>query len=223
MRYHIYLDESGDLGWKFDKPYRKGGSSKYFTIAYLIIPEEKIKHIVRFMRKMAQGKTSKREVKGAELTNKRTRTIARSICNLFEWHSDITIGAITLQKTNTPSPIIESGSNNVLYNHMVEQAICKQIVLMKEVFIIPDKRSIPRESKNSCPDLLKSKLWLELGSEAILHYEYEESKDNAQLQFIDWVANFVWRNYEDHNREQNRGAYQILKPHIKEQKILFQK
>jgi hypothetical protein len=33
----IYLDESGELGWKFDAPYRKGGSSRYLTIASLVI------------------------------------------------------------------------------------------------------------------------------------------------------------------------------------------
>jgi hypothetical protein len=38
----IYLDESGDLGWRFDKPYRYGGSSRYLTIVSLIIsPHEK--------------------------------------------------------------------------------------------------------------------------------------------------------------------------------------
>jgi hypothetical protein len=34
----LYLDESGDLGWKFTAPYRNGGSSRFLTIAYIIIP-----------------------------------------------------------------------------------------------------------------------------------------------------------------------------------------
>lgn len=37
----IYLDESGDTGWKFELPYRNGGSSRYLTIAALIAPSEK--------------------------------------------------------------------------------------------------------------------------------------------------------------------------------------
>jgi len=40
----IYLDESGDLGWKLDKPYRYGGSSRYLTIASLIVDPSK-KHL----------------------------------------------------------------------------------------------------------------------------------------------------------------------------------
>ncbi|WMN84132.1 DUF3800 domain-containing protein [Vibrio parahaemolyticus] len=38
---NIYLDESGDLGWTFDSPYRRGGSSRYLTIASLIVSPEK--------------------------------------------------------------------------------------------------------------------------------------------------------------------------------------
>lgn len=33
----VYLDESGDLGWKFDAPYRSGGSSRYLTIAAIAV------------------------------------------------------------------------------------------------------------------------------------------------------------------------------------------
>ena len=40
----IYSDESGDLGWTFDAPYRTGGSSRHLTIASLIV-DESIKHI----------------------------------------------------------------------------------------------------------------------------------------------------------------------------------
>jgi len=40
----IYLDESGDLGWKFDAPYRRGGFSRYLTIASLVVSSNK-KHL----------------------------------------------------------------------------------------------------------------------------------------------------------------------------------
>jgi len=32
----IFVDESGDLGWQFNDPYRAGGSSRYLTLACLI-------------------------------------------------------------------------------------------------------------------------------------------------------------------------------------------
>lgn len=39
-----YLDESGDLGWKFHQPYRQGGSSRYLSLAAIILPFDK-KHL----------------------------------------------------------------------------------------------------------------------------------------------------------------------------------
>ena len=37
---NLYLDESGDLGFTFDKPNRYGGSSRHLTIAILLTPKE---------------------------------------------------------------------------------------------------------------------------------------------------------------------------------------
>jgi hypothetical protein len=51
---NLYLDESGDLGWKFDKPYRDGGSSRYLTIATLIIPQN-LSHLPKRIIKSYQN------------------------------------------------------------------------------------------------------------------------------------------------------------------------
>ncbi|MGH9690222.1 MAG: DUF3800 domain-containing protein [Candidatus Acidiferrales bacterium] len=50
----IYLDESGDLGWSFDAPFRNGGSSRHLTIAALCVPSEK-KHLPkRVIKKLCE-------------------------------------------------------------------------------------------------------------------------------------------------------------------------
>jgi len=36
---NVYVDESGDLGWEFAQPFRQGGSSRYLTIASLLVPK----------------------------------------------------------------------------------------------------------------------------------------------------------------------------------------
>ncbi|MBF4102116.1 DUF3800 domain-containing protein [Gallibacterium anatis] len=50
MQISVYLDESGDLGWKFDAPYRQGGSSRYLTIAAIVINHDK-RHILKRLMK----------------------------------------------------------------------------------------------------------------------------------------------------------------------------
>ena len=67
MEYDVYFDESGDLGWKLNQPYRKGGSSQFFTIAYIIIPTDKNKYINRFIKQFHKDRQGiEKEVKGAE-------------------------------------------------------------------------------------------------------------------------------------------------------------
>lgn len=43
----IFLDESGDLGWTFNKPNRAGGSSRFITIAGIVIDEAHSKYLKR--------------------------------------------------------------------------------------------------------------------------------------------------------------------------------
>jgi hypothetical protein len=58
MTVHIYLDESGDTGWRFDHPYTKGGSSRHLIIAAcLLLPdvEHMPERMLRNMYKRAEG------------------------------------------------------------------------------------------------------------------------------------------------------------------------
>lgn len=67
---NVYLDESGDLGWVMDKPYRHGGSSRFMTIAFVACPKEK-KHLLRRIVVDVYRKTKtdpKIELKGSSLS-----------------------------------------------------------------------------------------------------------------------------------------------------------
>ncbi len=95
--------------------------------------------------------------------------------------------------------------------------LCPHIAPCASVNIIPDQRSVPRGSQNSCSDMIKSEVWLNMNSEVEINYSPQQSHNNERLMFIDWVANFVWRHYED----VNSGAYQILRPFINEDRLFF--
>lgn len=219
MEYDVYFDESGDLGWTLDKPYRKGGSSRYFTIAYIIIPTESIKHITRFIRKFHKERGgSYKEIKGADFRKRRAKSTSRNIVNNFlALSEETTIGVVTVKKSNVPVRMLGTGNDEVLYNHMVKVGIASRVAGFEKVNIIPDKRSVPSGSQNSCSDLIKNELWLYLQSNVRVSYEPQESHNKDGLMFIDWIANFIWRNYEDGNDE----AYQILKPYIQEDLLFF--
>lgn len=218
MEYNIYLDESGDLGWRLEHPYRRGGSSKYFTIGYMLIPVEKLKHIKRFIKKFHSDRGGKeKEIKGADLRIKRAESLSRSIIELFEWNNDIVLGSITAFKQNAPKRIVHSSNDEVLYNHMVTKAICSKVALCDKVNFIPDERSVPRGSQNSCFDMIKNELWLKQHSEAELSFVPGISKKEEGLMFVDWIANFVWRHYEDNNS----NPYFILSKYLQEDTLFF--
>jgi hypothetical protein len=68
---NLYLDESGDLGWTLDKPYQSGGSSRYLTIATLLIPKA-LSHLPkRIVRKIYKNRKqpTRIEIKGNSLSS----------------------------------------------------------------------------------------------------------------------------------------------------------
>ncbi|MEL7221834.1 MAG: DUF3800 domain-containing protein [Bacteroidota bacterium] len=218
IEYDIYFDESGDLGWTLDKPYRRGGgSSQYFTIAYLILPPHKNKIINRFIKRFNTERGSHKEYKGADFIEKRAKSMANKIGRLLRIHEDIRIGVVTVQKKNLPVQLIGSGNDDVVYNYLVQRGICDKLEAATLVNIVPDKRSVPRGSQNSCSDLIKNDLWFWRKSAVDIQYAPEESHQNLRLIFIDWIANFVWRHYE----LEKSTAYKILEPHLEEHLLFF--
>ncbi len=67
---NLYLDESGDLSWTFDKPHRAGGSSRYLTIATLIVPKD-LSHLPKKIVKeiyLDRKQSTAYELKGKDLS-----------------------------------------------------------------------------------------------------------------------------------------------------------
>ena len=66
----VFLDESGDLGWKLGSPYLQGGSSQFFTLALLVVDSDTGKYPKRLVKELRKkyGMMSSREIKGAGLT-----------------------------------------------------------------------------------------------------------------------------------------------------------
>ena len=219
MTYEVYYDESGDLGWNLDQPFLKGGSSCFFTIGYMILAIENKKRISRFLRSFHKERGGKnREIKGASLSNKRAKAISNNIANQLLGYGDIKLGAVTVKKVNVPTPLKEGGNDHLLYNYMLNCCLPKQIRNYNDVIIIPDKRSVPKGSVNSCPDLIKTELWFKEGCSTKLSYTPKESHTDDGLMFVDWIANFVWRHHEKGHSD---AAHRIRAAGLIETELFF--
>ena len=86
-----------------------------------------------------------------------------------------------------------------------------------EITIIPDSRSIKVKSKNSLLDYLQIHLWFDEGVQTKLYVYWEESKNDRNLQFVDYIAKIVFGRYEDNQTE----LFNRLEPHIIHKTLFF--
>jgi hypothetical protein len=214
---NLYLDESGDLGWKFDKPYRDGGSSRYLTIATLIIPQN-LSHLPkRIIREIYTDRKqpTTRELKGKDLSKREKQKFVNLVVDLLKRNPSIQASVITVKKENVQDHIRTDA--NKLYNYMVNFAVIDKIKLFPSVNFIPDPRTIKVASGNSLVDYLQIKLWFELNVRTTLLNAPMESKSNLNLQFVDFIAHIVWSRYENNEYP----FYKLIKPHISEKPLFF--
>lgn len=214
---NVYLDESGDLGWKLDKPYRHGGSSKFMAIAYVACPAEK-KHLLRRIVVDVYNHTKtdpKTELKGSSLTVQEKCFFAEKVRKLVSMNPDIVIGSITVNKSKVQTHIREDA--NKLYNYMIKLAVLPAIKREPLVNLIRDNKTVKVKSGNSLIDYLQTTIWFELGSPTKIVDIPSDSKKVKNLIFIDWMNNLIWGKYED----RNDAPYDILRNVISSRKLFF--
>lgn len=196
----IYVDESGDLGWSFDQPYGQGGSSRYLTIAALIVPDEldhlprrKVKDLYRY------GKwDTKREKKWVEMSIDARQTFAKGAVLLRDKNPTISYKTITVNKQNVN--VNFRRDSNKLYNYMIRLLLLDEMVRYPAVTLIPDPRSIKVQNGNSLHHYLEMLLY-EKEAETQLQTVVRDSKECLCLQFADMLAGVVGSHYEFQKRE----------------------
>lgn len=214
---YIYLDESGDLGWKFDAPYRKGGSSRHITISTLTVPDNK-KHLPKRLIKKLYEKYKwdpKIEIKWSDMSVPQREEFAKRAVKLFNDHDDISYHAITVKKENVLDHI--RNDENKLYNYMIKLLLLDEMAKYDEVVFVPDPRSIKVESGNSLHDYLQTCLWFEKNVSTKLYTKPQDSASNRNIQYADMLSGVVQGNYED----RKRNAWDILNGSLTSKRLYF--
>jgi hypothetical protein len=214
---HVYLDESGDLGWRFDRPYRSGGSSRYLSLAFLIVDQATHKYPRRIIRSIRSkyGIPHTKEVKGSELSPGQLIFFAQKASKLASDHKDIRYTSITVRKSNVQAHI--RADPNKLYNYMINLCLLDLIKGQAEVLFTPDPRSFKVASGDSMINYLQTQLWFEKEVPTRLRSRPSESHTNLNLQFVDVLAHIIWSYHEDAERE----AYEVIAPSIVSKHLYF--
>jgi hypothetical protein len=214
----FYLDESGDLGWRFDRPYRHGGSSRHLTIAALMVApslKHQSKRLIKRLYEQFKWDTGK-ERKWADLWPHERLAFAEKAATLIKrYPGQITYRAITVKKECVDEHIRLDA--NKLYNYMIKCFLADEMAKHDSVQLLPDPRSIKVESGNSLHDYLQTTLWFEKGAKTILTTSPVDSAKALNIQFADMLAGVVQSHYEDSHSE----AWKALAHYMVSDKLFF--
>lgn len=213
----IYIDESGDLGWTFDQPYRRGGSSRYLTIAAIVVPSEK-KHIP----KRVVSKLYERhkwdigvERKWTAMSPDEKMSFVEKTVALCNNHPDIKLYSCIAYKCGVQEKV--KNDSNLLYNYMIKKMLLDVMSDYETVTIVPDPRSIKVKSGNSLKDYLQLELTFTKEADTLLTMQPTDSSQCRSLQFTDMLAGVVQGHFEDRKSD----CWNILGDHIITTELYF--
>jgi len=192
---HVYLDESGDTGWTFTHPYRAGGSSRFLCLAFIFLPDADRKAAKNLMTVLYRKYGWTAEKKASDVLDSQREDFADLVIQMLKLHPQIKIDCIITKKENVQPHIRMDG--NKIYNYMCRLVMPEHVKNEVSFHFYPDKRSIKVESGHSLPDYLDMVLGFEYNSPVKLIYQPTESTNCRSLQFVDWMANCVWRKFEN--------------------------
>ncbi len=214
----FFLDESGDLGWKFTAPYRQGGSSRHLTISTLSVCPSK-KHLPKRLLKKLYEKYSwpaKEEKKWSAMTAGERLAFATAAASLASSNPEhVKYLSITVRK-ECVLPHIRTDENK-LYNYMIGLSLLPEMAQYQRVVFIPDPRSIKVQSGNSLHDYLQTKLWFDHGCPCALTTQACDSAQSTNVQFADMLSGVVQSHFEDGNS----APWLALRRHIAIKTLFF--
>jgi len=201
-KYFSYLDESGDTGWKFDKPFQKGGSSRYLTIATLVTHEtdrHRPRRVIKRLKEYYEKKHHRTIKAGEELKatdlfpEDRTKFLEFFIDEALKSKKFMRVISKTVKKENVTKSSFKDNPNS-LYNYMTGYLMEK--IQDCDLVLAVDARVVNVNLKYSFDDYLHAKWAGDLDRDGRLNIIHKNSKDSEEIQCIDIISNIIWRKHE---------------------------
>jgi hypothetical protein len=214
---HIYADESGDLGWRFDAPYGQKGSSRYLTIFAVCVEDNHRHRLDRVVRGLytASRWNTKHERKWIDANEKSRTHFAQEAAKLATNHPHISYRAIVVYKPNVQAHLREDP--NKLYNFMLKLLLLRVMAKHQMVCFFPDNRSVKVANGNALQDYLQTCLWGDEGVATQLHTVPTDSKGCRELQFADMMAGIVGTKFEN----KKTAHFDTVAAHVMVKRLFF--
>ena len=204
---YVYLDESGDLG------FRQGGT-KYFTIAFAVMENP-----LPFIRCVKRVKVKYCIPRHVELKGNTTRELIKEDLLSRFAKLDIEVHAITVRKANVDNKLRKE--TNILYNYMVGLSLVERILeesANTRVVINVDRRIISITSGFNFNKYIRYKIWYEKERCDIdLAIHHLDSHEAYAIQGIDVICNSIFKKYNSNNYK----LFNIMQSRMKSDRKLF--
>lgn len=200
-RISAYFDESGDLGWKFDAPFRQGGSSRVFIIAGASGPDQAHRQFGKVIKKLweSQGWTTSKEKKWNNISDKAKLAFAELTAKFAEENSDVHLAVAVLDKEKLAEHL--RADQHLLYAHLATQLVSDVLAGCTTAEVCPDELNAGAGSSNLLQHLMRHELWFRRGcSPAIRQVRRQKHLEDA-LEFCDMLAGAAASHFEDKRSE----------------------
>ncbi len=185
MKY-VFLDESGELGFK-------SASSRYFVISLLSCDEGEIYTLKRIIRKVRAKIIKKKLKKYPELKgNNSNDKIRMEILRRFN-KTNSEIFVIILEKSKVYEYL--KSKKNKLYNYIANLILNECSLANKDVYLIVDKSKSNRSLREDFDNYVRKNL-NEKNPSCKLLIKHENSQNEECLQVLDFISWAIFRNYE---------------------------
>lgn len=185
MKY-IFLDESGELGFKET-------SSKYFVISLLSCKEEEIYIIRRIMKKIREKLIKKKLKRYPELKgNNSTDKIREDVLKKFSV-TKAEIFAVVLEKSKIYEYL--KIKKHKLYNYLSNLILNECSLDGDKIKLIVDKSKTNRSLREDFDNYIRNSINRK-NTSCNLEIKHENSQKEGCLQVLDFVSWAIFRNYE---------------------------
>ncbi|OGZ63827.1 MAG: hypothetical protein A3A98_00885 [Candidatus Staskawiczbacteria bacterium RIFCSPLOWO2_01_FULL_40_39] len=210
---YIFLDESGDLGFNFDKK----GTSKFFIVTFLFISGSKkpFEKIIKKTHSELKKKIKKR-IGILHAVNEKPTTRQRLLKRLSE--KDCTIMTIYLNKSKVFTKLQDE--KQVLYNYvtniLLDRIYTKRAVSNdKEIELIASRHETNKFLNENFKDYLHRKV--RDNHKGIMMISIRTPAEEKVLQAVDFISWAIFRKHEKHDDR----YYNIIKNKIVEENPLY--
>jgi len=209
---YIFLDESGDLGFKLTKK----RSSQYFIIT-LIVTEDK-RPIEKIVKNIHKNLKKKHKQKGGTLHCYHEKQITRFRLLKKLAEKNIKIMTVYVNKKKVYTKLQEE--KDVLYNYVANillDRICSKKLLPTndKIWLIASRKETNKILNLNFKNYLSSQV--KNNHKLSMDIEIKTPHEEKALQAVDFVSWSIFRKYE----YRDKSYYNIIKKKIFEENILF--